>query len=207
MLELLHVSFSYGKHKPNVLTDVSLTAKDGKCTVLVGENGAGKSTLVGLLAGTLKAKSGNVTHTGRLGYLPQGSALFDDMTARENLLFFAKLYGVPIPSPDSLPFGVSEFLGKRAGELSGGMKKRLSLACMLIGNPDTLLLDEPAASLDAHNRAILAETITDLRAKGKCILYIGHSEEEYRDFCDARYLLSDGTVTEYPFYKISQDCH
>lgn len=199
MLELSHVSFSYGKHKPNVLTDASLTAKDGACTVLVGENGAGKSTLLGLLAGTLKAKSGTVMHTGRLGYLPQDSALFDDMTARENLLFFSRLYGVKLPSDEMLPFGISEFLGKRAGELSGGMKKRLSLACMLLGEPDTLLLDEPAASLDAQNRALLAEVITDLRTKGKCIFYIGHNEEEYREFCDARYLLSEGTVVEYPF--------
>lgn len=194
MLEIRNLSFSYEKTGPNILSDVSLTAADGACTVLIGENGAGKSTLVGLLAGTLKPKGGTIRHTGRLGYLPQDSALFDDMTARENLRFFAKLYGVSLPRDEALPFGISEFLGKKAGELSGGMKKRLSLACLLIGEPDTLLLDEPSASLDADNRALLAETVIGLRAKGKCILYIGHNEEEYRQFCDARYLLCDGTV-------------
>lgn len=196
MLELSHVSFSYGKGKPNILTDATLTAPDGTCTVLVGENGAGKSTLVGLLAGTLKADHGRVTHTGRLGYLPQESALLDDMTARENLLFFSKLYGVPKPKDKELPFGVAEFLDKRAGELSGGMKKRLSLACTLLGNPDTLLLDEPCASLDAHNQKLLTDILQDLRRNGKCILYIGHNEEEYRAFCDKRYRLCDGTVVE-----------
>lgn len=200
MLELSHVSFSYGKNKPNILTDISLTAEDGACTVLVGENGAGKSTLVGLLAGTLKADRGRVTHTGRLGYLPQESALLDDMTARENLLFFAKLYGVAQPKDAELPFGVAEFLDKRAGELSGGMKKRLSLACTLLGKPDTLLLDEPCASLDASNQKILADMLIELRQSGKCILYIGHNEEEYRSFCDTRYRLCDGTLIQDPLF-------
>lgn len=194
MLETSHLCFSYGKGKPSILTDISFIAEDAACTVLVGENGAGKSTLTGLLSGILKPVSGSVSHTGRLGYLPQEPALFDDMTARENLRFFAKLCGTPLPTEEELPFGVAEFLDKRAGRLSGGMKKRLSLACTLLGEPDTLILDEPAASLDAAHREILFQTILTLRAKGKCLLYIGHHEDEYRGFCDTRYRLCEGRL-------------
>lgn len=201
MIELSHLTFSYGKSKPNILTNVSLIAEDGKCTVLCGENGAGKSTLVGLLAGILQPSGGTVRHTGRLGYLPQESALFDDMSARDNLKFFAKLYGVTLPKDSELPFGVSNFLGKKAGELSGGMKKRLSLACMLIGKPDTLLLDEPSAALDSEHRKELMQLLWSLRRDGKCILYIGHDVKEYRELCDARYLLSEGTLSPYPLVE------
>ena len=201
MFELSHLTFSYGKHKPNILTDISLVAKDGTCTVLCGENGAGKSTLVGLLAGTLHPQSGTVRHTGRLGYLPQESALFDDMSAKDNLRFFAKLYGISLPADSKLPFGVSAFLNKKAGELSGGMKKRLSLACMLIGDPDTLLLDEPSAALDKEHRAELVQILLSLRQREKCILYIGHNEQEYRMLCDARYLLSEGKLSPYPLVE------
>ncbi len=198
MIELKNITFSYGKGKPNILKNVSLSAMDGKCTVLIGENGAGKSTLVGILAGILKAQCGEFHMSGRLGYLPQEPSLFDDMTAKENLLFFAKLAGVGMPKPETLPFGVAEFLNKKAGELSGGMKKRLSLACTLLGDPDTLLLDEPAAALDAHYRTVLKDELTKLRENGKCLLYIGHTEEEYKDLCDKRYLLSDGELRELP---------
>ena len=201
MIELSHLTFSYGKNKPNILTDVSLVARDGACTVLCGENGAGKSTLVGLLAGVLKPTGGTVRHTGRLGYLPQESALFDDMSARDNLKFFAKLYGVSLPKDSDLPFGVSEFLGKKAGELSGGMKKRLSLACTLIGNPDTLLLDEPSAALDSEHRQQLVQVLLTLRNQGKCIFYIGHEENEYREICDARYLLNEKKIIPCPIVE------
>jgi ABC-type multidrug transport system ATPase subunit len=201
MIELSHLTFSYGKNKPTILSDVSLIAKDGECTVLCGENGAGKSTLVGLLAEILKPTDGTVHHTGRLGYLPQESALFDDMSARDNLKFFARLYGVPLPKDSELPFGVADFLNKKAGELSGGMKKRLSLACTLIGSPDTLLLDEPSAALDSEHRQQLIQLLLTLRNEGKCILYIGHDEKEYREICNARYLLDKKKIIPYPIVE------
>lgn len=196
MIELKNISFSYHKKGPEILKEASLVAPDGACTVLTGENGAGKSTLVGILAGILKPLGGQLSVTGRLGYLPQEPSLFDDMTAKENLVFFAKLSKHRLPAPDELPFGVAEFLGKKAGELSGGMKKRLSLACTLLSDPDTLLLDEPAAALDAHYREELKTRLLALRDAGKCLLYIGHSPEEYAEFCDRHYFLSDGRLCE-----------
>lgn len=198
MIVLSHLSFSFGKNDTDVLHDISFTAPDGSCTVLTGANGAGKSTLVAILAGILTPKSGTAKHTGKLGYLPQDPSLFDDMTVRENLIFFTRLAGTHLPPPEELPFGVGEFSDKRVGELSGGMKKRVSLACVLTGNPDTLLLDEPCAALDISYRAELTETIRTLRRAGKCILYIGHTEEEYRPFCNRRYLLENGKLTDLP---------
>lgn len=198
MIELSHVSFSYGKAKPMVLQDVCLTAPTGQCTVLTGENGSGKSTLIGILAGVLKPKRGKVRITGRRGYVPQESALLDDMTVEENIRFFSKLAKVKCPAREELPFGIEEFYHQRVGALSGGMKKRVSLACALLGDPDTLLLDEPAASLDEGYRQLLVETLLQLRQKGVCLIYIGHREEEYRAFCDRRYTLREGVLFENP---------
>lgn len=205
MISLEHISFSYRKKSPPVLSDVSLTANDGCCTVLMGENGSGKSTAISIMAGILTPGSGKVTRKGTLGYVPQDSSLFDDMTVLENLKFFAGIADKELPADkNTLPFDIAEFIDKRVGSLSGGMKKRVSIACALIGEPQNLLLDEPHSSLDAHYRAVLSETVAVLRRMGKCVIYVGHREDEYIDFCDDRYLLSGGAVTLCPTVKIHQ---
>lgn len=203
MISLEHVSFSYRKKGSMVLRDISLTAEDGRCTVLMGENGSGKSTAIAIMAGILTPNEGKVTRSGSLGYVPQDSALFDDMTVMENLKFFAGIAGKELPADlGALPFDIAEFRGKKVGSLSGGMKKRVSIACALIGNPQTILLDEPHSSLDAHYRAVLSETVASLRKAGKCIIYVGHREDEYMDFCDTRYLLSGGALSPCPAVEI-----
>lgn len=206
MIRLEQVAFSYTKNGPLVLKNASFTAGDGKCTVLVGENGSGKSTAIGIIAGILRCTAGKAEHTGKLGYVPQESALFDDMTVLENLTFFAALSGKKLPEDKkAFPFDISEFLSKKVGNLSGGMKKRVSLACMLAGDPQTILLDEPHSALDAHYRGELSELIKKLRDEGKCILYVGHRVDEYIGFCDERYLLSDGVISPYPINPEAPD--
>lgn len=192
MLEVRSLSFSYrGK---TVISGLSFQAAPGSVTVLAGPNGSGKSTTLSLIAGILKPESGSIRADGRIGYVPQGTALFEDMTVRDNLRFFASEANARIP--DALPFGVGKFLGKKVSAISGGMKKRVSIAVALLGDPEILLFDEPVEGLDLIFRDELAEVIRSLRSKGRTILYAGHETGEYADFYDRMIFIGNGK----PYY-------
>ena len=180
MLEVRSLSFSY-RGRP-VISGLSFTALPGTVTVLAGPNGSGKSTTLSLIAGILKPDSGTIRADARIGYVPQGVALFEDMTVLDNLRFFAAEAKAPVP--ERLPFGLESILNKRVSALSGGMKKRVSICVALLGDPGILLFDEPVESLDLVFRDELASVIRNLRANGRTILYVGHETSEYTDFYD-----------------------
>ncbi|MBQ3956223.1 MAG: ABC transporter ATP-binding protein [Clostridia bacterium] len=183
------VSFSFGRGRA-VLRDLNFSAGPGECVVVAGTNGSGKTTLLTLAAGIRKPLSGHVRIAGRVGYVPQGSALLGDATVAENLRFFADLAGAPVPRP--LPFEVEKWLDRRVDRLSGGMKKQVSIACAMAGDPETLLLDEPCGALDIRFRESLAGLIGNWKAAGKTILYVGHDPAEFHPFCDRMLVLSPG---------------
>ncbi len=197
MIEVRELSFAYRK-KP-VFRGLSFRAEPGTITVLAGPNGSGKSTVLSIVAGILRPGSGTVRAEGRIGYVPQGIALFEDMTVLDNLRFFAGRCGAKVP--DELPFGVGSFLGKRVSALSGGMKKRVSICIALLGDPENLIFDEPAEGLDVLFRDELADLIRRLRAAGRTVLYAGHETEEYASFYDSLLFLGDGTAR----YFLRQD--
>ena len=180
MLTAKGLTFSYNR-KP-LLEGLSFSAAPGECVVLAGPNGSGKSTALSLIAGVLKPEAGSVEVTGRIGYVPQGIALFEDMSAADNLAFFADLAGVTVPK--ELPFGISRYLKKKVSALSGGTKKRVSIACVLLGDPENLLFDEPCAGLDVQYRDELQDLILELKKQGRCILYVGHEVSEFAAFYD-----------------------
>ena len=194
------VSFSYGSargrggNRPAVLRDVSFSAYPGTCVVIAGTNGSGKSTLLSLAAGIRKPSAGSVTRSGAVGYVPQGSALLEDATVGENLRFFADLVRAEIPDP--LPFAVGDWLDRRVSRLSGGMKKQVSIACAMAGDPDLLLLDEPCGALDIRFRDALASLILDRKRAGKTVLYVGHDPAEVFPFCDRLLFLSPDSPAE-----------
>ena len=160
------------KHFPGVhaVNDVCLHVVPGEIYGLVGPDGAGKTTLVRLLCGALHPDGGTVMLAGfdmlafpekgreRLGYLAQRFALYEDLTVQENLRFFAEVRGLPAAqwrdrSREILEFvGLAQFLNRRAGQLSGGMKQKLGLAIALINQPQVLLLDEPTTGVDPVTR-------------------------------------------------------
>ena len=191
-----NVSFSYGGRRGRthrILRDVSFSAGSGECVVIAGTNGSGKSTLLSLAAGILKPTGGRIRINGRIGYVPQGSALLEDATVAENLKFFSDLAGAAIPDP--LPFEVGSWLGKRVSTLSGGMKKQVSIACAMAGDPEIFLLDEPCGALDIRFRDALAGLIAEWKANGKTVLYIGHEPSEFASFCDRfLFLTRNGSV-------------
>ena len=175
MITVRDVGFLYGKQR--ILDGLTFTAQPGECVVFAGHNGAGKSTALSLIAGALRPTSGSVQLKGRVGLVPQGTALFEDMTVRDNLAFFAGAAGCRVP--EKLPFGVERNAGKRVSRLSGGMKKQVSIACALLGDPQILLLDEPCAGLDVIYREELIDLIRTLKQEGRTVIYVSHEPIEF----------------------------
>lgn len=187
MIEVNNISFSY--RRKSVLRDISFQVKQGECLVLAGVNGAGKSTLLTILAGLRKAKSGEVVCRGKIGYLPQGISLFEDMTVEDNLQFFAGLAKCKVP--ETLPFSLDKRRKERVGKLSMGQKKQVSIACTLLGDPQVLMFDEPAASLDVVYRDELIQWLLQLKKEGRTIVYVGHDPMEFAELYDKLVVLGE----------------
>lgn len=194
------VQFRYGRPGPRrrdiplVLKDISLSVAAGDILCLLGPSGCGKTTLVNLIMGVDVPTSGTVrvlgetapfrTARARIGFMPQDDALYEDVTAEENLRFFAALYGVK-----------GEHLARRMDELfafvrlqrhrkklvhdySGGMKRRLSLAVALVHEPAVLVLDEPTVGLDPEHRRYIWKHLEALAAQGCAIVVTTHVMDE-----------------------------
>lgn len=206
-IEASNLKKNYGKIE--ALRGLSLTVPVGEIFGLLGANGAGKSTLIQILVGALHADSGEATVLGlnprkqkhelrlQVGYMPQQAALYEDLTARDNVRFFAKARN--IPHLEKRIIEVLEFLnlGDRANEpvyrFSGGMKQRLSLACALVHYPKLLLLDEPSTGVDPKLRETLWEHFHELAQDGVSILISTHQMDEALH-CDRVAVMRGGQV-------------
>jgi len=188
------------------LRDVALAVPTGQTYGLLGPNGSGKTTLIRLIAGLLRPTAGSLTVLGEsmpsrrilaeIGYMPQTAALYQELTVRENLSFFARIYGVP---PVSAVNEVLELVGlaERAGSpvytLSGGMRQRTSLACALVHRPCLLLLDEPTVGLDPPLRVAFWQHFHRLNREGVTIIVSSHVMDE-AERCDRLLLLRGGRI-------------
>ncbi len=193
MLKILNVSKKY-KHNI-VLDNVSFEVKDGDCIGLLGENGAGKSTLLSILSGITKADSGTISYNKdiKVGYVPQENPLITDLSARDNLSLW---YGKTIP-PIVNELGLMDCLDKKVSHLSGGMKKRLSIAIAMADNPDMLLLDEPSAALDLICKQIIRDYLAGFCKKGGAVIIATHDEMEL-DICTKLYVINSGNCKGIP---------
>jgi len=180
-IEAKNLYKNYSHKSPPAIDGLNFKIFPGQLFGLVGPDGAGKTTTLRILSTVMEQSSGAVTIAGfdirsqaeearqHIGYMPQNFSLYPDLSVIENLHFFADLQGVPANQkkkriPELLAFSrLSQFQSRRAGNLSGGMKKKLALACALIHDPAVLLLDEPSTGVDPVSRrelwAILAEVI------------------------------------------------
>lgn len=211
MFEVSHLAKSYRRHP--VLKDVSFQASPGECLGLIGPNGCGKSTLLQILSGQLSADGGTVCLDGQdlsgnpslrsrmIGYVPQTNPLFDDMTVYDHLrLWYSGCpYSLEQDLTDGFParLSIDRFLDKPVSALSGGMKKRLSLACALALRPPLVLLDEPAAALDLVGKEEIRRYVQLLKEEGKMILLATH-EETYFSLCSRLLVFQNGTLAEMP---------
>ena len=181
---------------------VSFTVAEGETYGLLGPNGAGKTTTISIACGLLEPDSGEVFVAGNaltsrsvaekaaIGYVPQELAIYPDLSARENLEFFARLYGLP---RDTTGARVDEVLGviglaDRAREqtknFSGGMQRRLNIGIGLLHRPRLLILDEPTVGVDPQSRNAILESVERLSGEGMAVLYTTHYMEEAERMCD-----------------------
>ncbi|MHB1698795.1 MAG: ATP-binding cassette domain-containing protein [Acidobacteriaceae bacterium] len=208
----LSKSFGKGVARRDALKNVSLRIPVGSMTALIGPDGAGKTTLLRMLAGILTPDAGEVRVLGhllprqalalqsRIGYMPQRFGLYEDLTVEENFNLFASLRGIPLAARESrfaellTLTALGPFRNRRAGQLSGGMKQKLGLACTLIHPPQLLLLDEASVGVDPISRrelwSIIHQQVTSQRVT--VLLSTAYMDEAER--CDHVLLLHEGEI-------------
>ncbi|MBE6758364.1 MAG: ABC transporter ATP-binding protein [Ruminococcaceae bacterium] len=207
-IEINGVAKSY--HRRAVLREVTFAAKDGECIGILGGNGCGKSTLLSILAGVQPADKGSFLLEGndlfrytkvlreRVGYVPQGTPLMEELTARDNL----RLWYTPAELARELDggvlsmLGVNEFLKMPVSKMSGGMKKRLSIGCAVAKRPSVLLLDEPMTALDLACKQRIFAYLEERKRQGDILVLVTHDVMEMQ-LCDRWYVLKDGVLAPY----------
>lgn len=209
-IELKNIKKKYGKKQ--VLSDIDLKAESGKCIGILGGNGCGKSTLFSILAGVNKANEGVFLCDGTdlfrdrkkraeiVGYVPQGTPLFEELNAYDNLLLWYTPERIEYELSHGIlgMLGIDAFLKTTVSKMSGGMKKRLAIGCSVAHDPKILLLDEPSAALDLVCKERIANYLRDFKAKGGIILLATHEVGEI-DFCDEIYIIKNGILTKYDY--------
>ncbi len=164
-----------------VFAGVSMSLEAGRVLLVVGENGAGKSTLLRVLSGLSRPTAGRVERSaapGRTGFLGHRTFLYPRLTAVDNLRFWARLFGLPSAEDDVLPvlerMGLTHAAFEEAGSFSRGMAQRLSLARVLLPEPELIFLDEPATGLDTASRRVLRAEIAAARERGAALVWVSH---------------------------------
>jgi heme ABC exporter ATP-binding subunit CcmA len=188
------------------LRKVSVTLEPGRCYVLLGENGAGKSTLLRILAGLLRPSFGAIRVFGtlephqareRIGYMSHAPMLYDELTAEENLRYFASLYpgrNCLAPADALRQVGLDPTLKRVVGQYSQGMRQRTSLARVLLHVPELLLLDEPFSNLDVESARQMVELLAGFRHSDRTIVLTTHQRELAAPIADWVLTLRAGAV-------------
>ena len=195
-----------------VVSGVSLSVEPGQIVGLLGPNGAGKSTTVSMLCGLTTPDQGEVRLAGQLiggddsvvkrkiGLVPQDIALYEELPAMANLETFGALYGLQGKQLRERSLAALELVGladrvrDKPSTFSGGMKRRLNIACALVHDPDILLLDEPTVGIDPQSRNAIFDNLETLKGYGKAIVYTTHYMEEAERLCDRIVIIDHGKV-------------
>jgi ABC-2 type transport system ATP-binding protein len=210
MLEATDLWKKYGEVQ--AVSGISLKVQPGQIVGLLGPNGAGKSTTVSMIAGLTAPDRGRVLVDGmpltetandakrKVGLVPQEIALYEELGAETNLRLMGALYGIDGKLLDERVsaalalVGLSDRARDKPSRFSGGMKRRLNIACALIHDPDVLLLDEPTVGVDPQSRNAIFENLETLRDRGKALVYTTHYMEEAERLCDPIVIVDHGKV-------------
>ncbi|MDD7796045.1 ABC transporter ATP-binding protein [Clostridium sp. 'White wine YQ'] len=217
-LEIKNLTKKYGDFI--AVDNMSLTVEEGEIFGFLGSNGAGKSTTINMISGLLRSNEGNISILGKdikknsrftkmnLGIVPQDIAIYEDLTAYENVKFFAGLYGLrgeelKTKSEEALKFvGLTDKMKEYPKNFSGGMKRRLNIACALAHKPKLIIMDEPTVGIDPQSRNYILESVKELNRMGCTIIYTSHYMEEVEEICsriaivDHGKIIADGTKEE-----------
>ena len=210
MIEVEGLAKRFGKVE--ALRGVDFAAADGEITGLLGPNGAGKSTTLRILCTVLKASAGRARVGGidvgddpfgvrrRIGVLPHNSNLYGNLSARENIAYYAELHGLRgyalATAVDGIVerLGIEPFADRRAKGFSQGQRLRVALARALVHDPHTLVLDEPTNGLDVMATRVLRDVIRERRDSGCCVLFSSHIMQEVAVMCDRFTIVAEGRV-------------
>lgn len=201
------------KYDDNIAVDnINLSIEEGEIYGILGPNGAGKSTTISIVCSLLHPSSGDVKILGEdikknslkvkkfLGLVPQSIAVYSDFTAYENVKFFGELYGLRGDKlkesiEKSLEFtGLLEVKNKKAKEFSGGMLRRLNIACAITHNPKILIMDEPTVGIDPQSRNHIMQSVKELNKQGVTIVYTTHYMEEAEALCSKIAIIDKGKI-------------
>lgn len=210
LLELKELRKSYGENC--VVNNLSFGIKEGEVVGFLGPNGAGKSTTIKMITGIEALNKGEIYFEGnnicsqqnvfkkQLGIVPQDIAVYDDLTAYENVSFFCSLYGFRGTELKRRTKEALEFVGlwdrrkECPGKYSGGMKRRLNIACSIAHSPKLLIMDEPTVGIDPQSRNHIMETIKELNRRGTTVIYVSHYMEEINELCDRIIIMDHGVL-------------
>jgi len=210
MITARSVSKSFGNIK--ALENVSFNIEKGEIFGILGPNGAGKSTIVNILNTLIKPDAGDVIIDGInikndsetikliMGVVPQEIALYEELSAFENMMFWGGLYDIPkqeLRKNVDNTLAIVDLAGRKDDRIktfSGGMKRRINIACSLLHNPKILVLDEPTVGVDPQNRNHIFEVIERLNNEGMTIIYTTHYMEEAERFCDNISIIDVGRI-------------
>ncbi len=221
VISIEHISKRYKHALQPTVTDLSLNVYRGEIFGLLGPNGAGKTTTISMICGMIRPDTGTIRINGlsvetefeaikhQLGVVPQEIALFDNLSALENLRYFGQMYSIPSAKlNDKIAyyldrFGLTGHEKKWVHHYSGGMKRRVNLIAALLHEPQLLILDEPTVGVDVQSRHVILNFLKEInRERGVSILYTSHLLEEAEDLCsrvaiiDSGHILSKGTPNE-----------
>jgi ABC-2 type transport system ATP-binding protein len=206
------VGYRYAHAMTDALRDVTLDIPRGEIFGLLGPNGAGKSTLLGLLSGSLAIQSGSIEIAGEAlprrarqvkrisAVVPQEYAFYESLTGLQNLDYFGDVFGVARAERTARRTNaidicrLADDVRRPAGDLSGGLKRRLNLAIGLLNAPQILYLDEPTVGIDAESRGYILDAVLALKASGTTIVYTSHYMEEVERLCDCVAVIDHGRV-------------
>lgn len=212
VLEIRNLCKSYGGKQ--VVNRESFTVYAGDILGFIGPNGAGKSTSINMITTLVTPDSGSILFHGRdivkenvsfkrsLGVVPQDLAIYEDLSAYENVRFFCSLYGFKDRElkervKEALTFvGLWERCREIPAKFSGGMKRRLNIACAIAHTPELLIMDEPTVGIDPQSRNNIMEAVKTLHAKGTTVIYTSHYMEEIESLCNRIVLIDKGDVLE-----------
>jgi ABC-2 type transport system ATP-binding protein len=210
LLSVNNLVRTYGERR--AVDGVSFKVLTGQTVGLLGPNGAGKSTIVAMLCGLLRPDAGDIFLAGhpigvgasqvkrRIGVVPQELALYDDLSARENLRLFGALYGLKGKTLDGRighvlrQVNLLDRARDKPATFSGGMKRRLNIAAALIHDPELLILDEPTVGVDPQSRNAIFDTLEALQAQGRALIYTSHYMEEVERLADHIVIIDHGKV-------------